>query len=111
MDLSAETIGAKARQLRQDGYRVFKVNIGHKEIEQDIARVRAVREAVGDEATIRVDGNATYSFTDAREILTSLSRFRITDAEQPLARGDLTSLASCAALSECRSQPGKRRLT
>lgn len=93
MDLAAETIGAKARQLKQGGYRMFKVKIGHKEFEQDIARVRAVREAVGDEATIRVDGNATYSFNDAREILNSLSRFRITDAEQPLARGDLTSLA------------------
>jgi muconate cycloisomerase len=93
MDLSAETIGAKARQLKQDGYRVFKLKIGHKEMQRDIARVRAVREAVGDEATIRVDGNATYSFTDAREILNSLSRFRIADAEQPLARGDLASLA------------------
>jgi muconate cycloisomerase len=93
MDLSAETIGAKARQLKQDGYRVFKLKIGHKDLQHDIARVRAVREAIGDEATIRVDGNGTYSFTDAREILNSLSRFRIADAEQPLARGDLASLA------------------
>jgi muconate cycloisomerase len=93
MDLSAETIGAKARQLKQDGYRIFKLKIGHKDLQQDIARVRAVREAVGDEATIRVDGNAAYSFNDAREILNSLSRFRIADAEQPLARGDLASLA------------------
>lgn len=93
MDLSAETIGVKARQLKEDGYRVFKLKIGHKQIEKDIERVRAVREAVGDDATIRVDGNASYSFTDAREILNRLSRFRIADAEQPLARGDLKSLA------------------
>lgn len=52
-----------------------------------------MREAVGDEAMIRVDGNATYTFVDAREILTSLSQFHLTDAEQPLARGDLSSLA------------------
>ena len=102
MDLSAETIAAKARQLKQDGYRVFKLKIGHKEMQQDIARVRAVREAVGDEASIRVDGNATYSFTDAREILNSLSRFRIADAEQPLARGDLASLAE---LRRCGGVP------
>ncbi|HEY7714488.1 MAG TPA: enolase C-terminal domain-like protein [Candidatus Binatia bacterium] len=93
MDLAAETIGVKARQLKQDGYRVFKLKIGHPDMQQDIARVRAVREAVGNEPIIRVDGNATYSFTDARQILNSLSGFRIADAEQPLARGDLASLA------------------
>jgi muconate cycloisomerase len=93
MDLSAEIIGAKARQLKQDGCRVFKLKIGHKDMQQDIARVRAVRDAVGDEPAIRVDGNATYSFTDAREILERLRQFRIADAEQPLARGDLASLA------------------
>jgi L-alanine-DL-glutamate epimerase-like enolase superfamily enzyme len=93
IDLSAETIGAKARQLWQDGCRAFKLKIGQKDSAKDIARVRAVREAVGDDATIRVDGNASYSFVDAREILNALSQFRLADAEQPLARGDLKSLA------------------
>jgi len=93
MDLSAETIGAKARQLKEAVYRAFKVKIGDKDQQKDIARVRAVREAVGDDATIRVDGNASYSFVDAREILNALVQFRLADAEQPLARGDLKSLA------------------
>lgn len=93
MDLTAETIGAKARQLRERGYRAFKLKIGHRDMSQDVARVRAVREAVSDDATIRVDGNASYSFLEAREILNALSPFRLTDAEQPLARGDLKSLA------------------
>jgi muconate cycloisomerase len=93
MDLTAETIGAKARQLKEQGYRAFKLKIGDKDLTKDIARVRAVRAAVGDDATIRVDGNASYSFVDAREILNALSQYRLADAEQPLARGDLKSLA------------------
>ncbi len=93
MDLTAETIGAKARQLKEDGYCAFKLKIGNKDLTKDIARVRAVRETVGDDATIRVDGNASYSFVDAREILHALSQFRLADAEQPLARGDLKNLA------------------
>jgi len=56
-------------------------------------RVRAARQAVGDDASIRVDGNAAYSFADARVVLHELSRFHITDAEQPLTRSDLRSLA------------------
>jgi muconate cycloisomerase len=93
MDLGTEAIAARARQLKQDGFRSFKIKIGQKDHQQDIDRVRAVREAVGDDASIRVDGNAAYSIVDARNVLNALSPYHITDAEQPLARGDLRSLA------------------
>ena len=93
MDLGPETIGEQARRLRQEGFKTFKIKIGHKERKKDIQRVRIVREVVGEEATIRVDGNGCYSFAEARAVLNELVRFRIADAEQPLARGDLKSLA------------------
>jgi L-alanine-DL-glutamate epimerase-like enolase superfamily enzyme len=101
LDLDPNAIAARARQLKQDGYVTFKVKIGQKNLQKDIERVRAVREAAGDDARIRVDGNASYSFIDARYVLNELSRFNITDAEQPLARGDLGSLAElrrCAGI-------------
>jgi muconate cycloisomerase len=93
MDLGPETIGARARQLKEEGFRTFKIKIGQRDQQKDIERVRAVRQAVGEDAFIRVDGNASYAFVDARFVLNELSRFHITDAEQPLARGDLRSLA------------------
>jgi L-Ala-D/L-Glu epimerase / N-acetyl-D-glutamate racemase len=70
LDLGPERIGARARQLKQDGFHTFKIKIGGKDRQRDIARAAAVREAVGEEATIRVDGNAAYSFVEAREMLT-----------------------------------------
>src|SRR5262245_52807372 len=93
LDLGPESIGERAGQLRRDGFYTFKIKIGGKDRGRDVARVGAVRDAVGAEPTIRVDGNAAYSFTEAREILTELGRFLIADAEQPLARADLKSLA------------------
>ena len=93
MDLGPEAIGARAGQLKQEGFQTFKIKIGQQDHRKDIERVRAVRRAVGDDAQIRVDGNACYSFVDARNVLNELSQFHITDAEQPLARGDLQSLA------------------
>jgi len=92
-ELGPESIGKRAGQLKRDGFRAFKVKIGGKDRREDTARVAAVRDAVGADATIRVDGNAAYSFAEAREILGELRRFNIADAEQPLARGDLKSLA------------------
>jgi L-alanine-DL-glutamate epimerase-like enolase superfamily enzyme len=93
MDLGPEAIGARAQEFKRQGFRAFKIKIGQQDLQKDIERVRAVRQAVGDDATIRVDGNASYSFVDARFVLTELNRFCITDAEQPLARSDLRSLA------------------
>jgi muconate cycloisomerase len=93
LDLGADLIGERAAHLKRDGFHAFKIKIGQKDRSKDIERVRSVRERVGDQATIRVDGNAAYSFVEAREILTELSRFHLCDAEQPLARGDLKSLA------------------
>jgi muconate cycloisomerase len=94
LDLGPQSIRERAGQLKRDGFDTFKIKIGGKDRRGDIERVAAVRETVGAESMIRVDGNAAYSFTEAREILTELSRFHITDAEQPLARGDLKSLAA-----------------
>jgi L-alanine-DL-glutamate epimerase-like enolase superfamily enzyme len=93
LDLGPESIGRRAGELKRDGFRTFKIKIGGKDRKQDIARVAAVRESIGPNLTIRVDGNAIYSFAEAREILAKLRRFQIADAEQPLARGDLKSLA------------------
>jgi muconate cycloisomerase len=93
MDLGPAAIATRARELRQDGFHTFKIKIGDRDLQKDVERVRVVREAVGDDAAIRVDGNAAYSFSDARFVLNEISRYHITDAEQPLARGDLRSLA------------------
>lgn len=93
MDEGPETIGSHALRLKQEGFNTFKIKIGQKDRARDIARVRAVREAVGEDAAIRVDGNAAYTFTEAREILNELVKFSLSDAEQPLSRGDLKSLA------------------
>jgi muconate cycloisomerase len=94
LDLGPTAIVEQARRLKKTGFTIFKVKIGQRDRAQDVARVGAVRETVGNDATIRVDGNAAYSFVEAREVLNELSRFRIADAEQPLARADLQSLAA-----------------
>jgi muconate cycloisomerase len=93
LDLGPEAIAARTRQLALEGFRTFKIKIGQKDQHKDIERVRAVREAAGAGAVIRVDGNAAYSFADARFVLSELGRYHIADAEQPLARGDLRRLA------------------
>ncbi len=57
----------------------------------DIARVEAVRDALGPTGQIRVDANAAWSLDEAVTALTELSRFTLEYAEQPVA--SLTDMA------------------
>src|SRR5262245_65222147 len=47
LDLEPESIGMRADQLAHDGFHTFKIKIGGKDRKRDIARVGAVRGAVG----------------------------------------------------------------
>ena len=49
----------------------------------DIARVRAVREALGPHAKVRVDANCGWNVTEAVTALTALAEFDLDYAEQP----------------------------
>src|SRR5207249_10394596 len=59
----------------------------------DIARVQAVRELAGPEIPITVDANCGWNVTTARIALEQLRRFNLRVAEQPIAPGDIESMA------------------
>jgi o-succinylbenzoate synthase len=52
-------------------------------VEDDVARVAAVRRVMGDDARIRVDANALWSVDEAERALTALAPFGLEYAEQP----------------------------
>jgi L-alanine-DL-glutamate epimerase-like enolase superfamily enzyme len=45
------------QQLREEGFKAIKLRVRHPTIAEDIARVQAVREALGDDFTLMVDAN------------------------------------------------------
>jgi o-succinylbenzoate synthase len=51
----------------------------------DVARVAAVREAIGPDGLIRVDANAGWDVATAERMLTTLGEFSLEYAEQPCA--------------------------
>lgn len=76
----------------EQGFRAMKVKVGI-DPEGDIARVRAVREAVGAEVRIGVDANGGWSPDAAVDIIRRLAEFDICFVEQPVAPGDPDMLA------------------
>jgi o-succinylbenzoate synthase len=74
-------VAEEALRWAADGYTTFKLKLGAGE---DVAQVRAVREALREDAHIRVDANAGWDLETAKAILAELEPLDIQLAEQPV---------------------------
>ncbi|WP_084627022.1 o-succinylbenzoate synthase [Pseudoclavibacter soli] len=70
-----------------DALHTIKVKVAEagQALEDDRARLRAVRELVGDSVRVRIDANAHWSLSEAHAALTQLAAFDLEYAEQPVA--------------------------
>jgi o-succinylbenzoate synthase len=70
-----------------NGCRTAKVKVAERgqSLDDDVARVAAVREAVGPEGRVRVDANGAWSVAEAVSALAELGQFGLEYAEQPVA--------------------------
>lgn len=68
------------------GCRTAKVKVGEtgQSLADDIARVEAVRDALGPDGALRIDANAAWDVDTAATALRELSRFDLEYAEQPV---------------------------
>jgi o-succinylbenzoate synthase len=76
------TVVAAAEDWAADGFSNFKLKLG---VGDDAAQVRAVREALGPRARIRVDANAAWGLEKARRTLAEIEPYEIELVEQPVA--------------------------
>ncbi len=86
-----EAMAAKAKGFLARGFRTIKVKVG-QDPDTDVARVEAVRDAVGAGATIRIDANQGWTVPQAISTLKRLERFRVQFAEQPVVASDIAGL-------------------
>ncbi len=75
------------------GFRTMYMKVGFG-AEVDIARVRAVREAIGAGPRIRVDANQAWAPGAARTIIERLAEFELEYVEQPTLASNLNEMAA-----------------
>jgi L-Ala-D/L-Glu epimerase len=75
-------VAEDALRWAEDGFSTFKLKLGAGD---DVGQVRAVREALGERARIRVDANAAWDVETAKRTLAALEPLEIELAEQPVA--------------------------
>lgn len=79
------------------GWKTVKVRIGAATAEADVARVRAVREAIGPSVRLMADANQGLSETEALRRGRLIADFDLTWFEEPLPLWDLEGLARVKA--------------
>jgi len=85
-----EVVG-EARRYVDEGYTGLRLKIGPK---RDVENVRAIREAVGGDITLRVDGNQGYSPSMAVKAIKAMEPYDVELVEQPTPWWDFSGLAT-----------------
>jgi len=93
---SPADMAKNARMLADNGVRHFKIKV-HGEIEEDVARVAAVRSELGPDAHLTIDANQSYAPKDAIRALNLMAPHGIDLAEQPVKANDLAGLKAVTA--------------
>jgi L-Ala-D/L-Glu epimerase len=79
---------ARAQELMAAGFQCIKLKVGSNP-EQEVARVAAIRAAIGPSIHLRLDANAAWTLDQAVTILARCAAYDLQYVEQPLPADDL----------------------
>ncbi len=95
--LSTDELVASARQHAANGFRALKLRLGKEAAPaREAQRVHAVREAVGPDVDIMVDGTESWTLPQAMQTGRALQDAGITWLEDPVHHQDVAGLARVA---------------
>ena len=79
-----EDLAAEMKAAVGMGTRAVKMKIGGAPIDEDVERVRAVREAVGPDIKLMVDANCAYRYYEAIQLARKIERYDVFWLEEPV---------------------------
>lgn len=89
---SPEKMAKSAVEFVDRGFRILKIKVGTDPLE-DVERVKAVRDVVGDKIIIRVDANQGWTPKQAVKTIRKMEKYGIELVEQPVPWWDLDGMA------------------
>jgi L-Ala-D/L-Glu epimerase len=85
--IGIDTLGNMLKKIDNNPWPIYKIKLGTPE---DIKIIKAIRERTN--AVIRVDANAGWTLSAARELLVQLKQINVELVEQPLGQDDWESM-------------------
>lgn len=96
--LSLEDLAASARKAYAQGFRAMKLRVGHETHPSgEVARVQAVRDAVGPDVAIMVDATETWTLDKAMLTGKALQEAGISWLEDPIHHQDVAGMGRITA--------------
>jgi len=105
-----QALVAEAQPLVDAGYRAVKLRVGDAPA-RDLARVAAVRKALGEDIAILVDANTGYTIAGARRVMAGFEEHGVGWLEEPFPAHDAHSYALAASLSSVPLAAGENHYT
>jgi len=94
-----EAMAKSAERILGQGFGSVKAHIGYREPADEVKRVRALREAIGDKTRLMIDLNAGYTYSQALKAAQLWEPFDIYWLEEPLNPNHLGRAAELRAHS------------
>ena len=89
-----DEIAVSAAAAMEQGYGTVKLKVGLTDnVADEVARVRAVREAIRPSTYLRLDANGAWDVPRAIDVLRELAPYNIEYVEQPVPPGGLEAMA------------------
>jgi L-alanine-DL-glutamate epimerase-like enolase superfamily enzyme len=100
----------EAKKSVDQGYKAIKLRLGDSP-KRDIERVRAIRQAFGDEFVILTDANIGCSVEDVRQIMPALDELNIGWLEEPFPAHDFRSYREARTFGRTPLAAGENHYT
>jgi L-alanine-DL-glutamate epimerase-like enolase superfamily enzyme len=97
LHLAPDELVHESLSARQQGFKGAKLKVGKPQLAEDMARLRAVRDAVGDGFEIMVDANQCFTLGEALRRAPHYAELAIGWFEEPLPADDLAGHRRLAA--------------
>jgi L-Ala-D/L-Glu epimerase len=89
---SPDNMANDAIKIKERSAEAIKVKLGTN-TKDDIARINAIRAAIGDQIPIRTDANQGWDYVSASKVLTAIADLNVAYCEQPVKDWDLVNMA------------------
>jgi L-alanine-DL-glutamate epimerase-like enolase superfamily enzyme len=96
LHLPVEALIAQTLEAKAAGFRGAKIKVGRPHVSEDVARLTAVREAVGDAFELMVDANQCFTVSEAIRRARAFEPIGLAWLEEPLPAEDLAGHAELA---------------
>jgi L-alanine-DL-glutamate epimerase-like enolase superfamily enzyme len=108
---SIDSLVSEAAEFIDAGFRAMKIRLGKATIGEDVARVRALRDAIGPDIELLADANQSLTVKHAIRLGRELEQFNLGWFEEPVIYHDLYGCAEVRAALDTPIAAGETEYT